>query len=91
MLRYTHLRYRKPLLPPGGADVHSECRMTNDNLYCFTAGDDRVNEQPGQSALQSVSQSVSQLVSQSVSQSASQSACHSVSQSAGQSAAQAAD
>ncbi|XP_043188450.1 peroxidase-like [Amphibalanus amphitrite] len=47
MLRYTHLRYRKPLLPPGGADVHSECRMTNDNLYCFTAGDDRVNEQPG--------------------------------------------
>ena len=49
MLRYTHLQYRKPLLPPGAADVHSECRMTNDNLYCFTAGDDRVNEQPGQS------------------------------------------
>ncbi|XP_037082057.1 peroxidase-like [Pollicipes pollicipes] len=47
MLRYTHLRYRKPLLPPGDVNVHSECRMTSDNLHCFTAGDDRVNEQPG--------------------------------------------
>ncbi|XP_076048302.1 peroxidasin homolog [Oratosquilla oratoria] len=47
MLKYTPVRFRKPLLPPLTHFFEGECRENSRNLHCFQAGDVRVNEQPG--------------------------------------------
>ena len=47
------MRFRKPLLPALHDFLEGECRENSKNLHCFRAGDQRVNEQPGNSNISS--------------------------------------
>jgi hypothetical protein len=47
MLKYSPVFRRKALLPPLEEVEEGECRHVHDTKHCFAAGDNRVNEQPG--------------------------------------------
>jgi hypothetical protein len=51
MLKYTPLFRRKALLPPMDNDKSNDCRQLDPAKHCFAAGDERVNEQPGNLSL----------------------------------------
>ncbi|KAH6942514.1 hypothetical protein HPB50_006939 [Hyalomma asiaticum] len=54
MLRTLDTKWSKPLLPPGSEAEILECQERGRNSKCFMAGDSRVNEQPGLTALHTI-------------------------------------
>ncbi|XP_077526337.1 salivary peroxidase/catechol oxidase-like isoform X2 [Haemaphysalis longicornis] len=54
MLRTLEVKGSKPLLPPGSEAEILECQERGRNSKCFMAGDSRVNEQPGLTALHTI-------------------------------------
>ena len=46
-LKYSHMPNRKALLPQLVHPPENECIIPSARLFCFAAGDGRVNEQPG--------------------------------------------
>ena len=53
-LQYSYMPSRKSLLPRLHHFHEGECVLTSPRLFCFHAGDARVNEQPGLAAMHTV-------------------------------------
>lgn len=53
-LRYSNMSGRKSLLPGLVHPLDDDCVLSSPRLFCFAAGDGRVNEQPGLTVLHTV-------------------------------------